>query len=143
MGPFIAQIIRCSRAWPRFNKGAGLAFRFAHFVIDLASGPQNLRAFFQRDPLVRREFRLQHRYRAGATDESWQRQRDAKCGVAAADRNCHALVAQYHLGNSCRRYADAILTGVVTLDDRDVGGAKLALDSRAPLTSTAPEAGTR
>src|SRR5262249_39214897 len=32
--------------WLRFNKGAGLAFRFAHFVIDLTSSPRDLGLFF-------------------------------------------------------------------------------------------------
>src|SRR5262245_31580334 len=104
----------------------------------LQRGPQELCAFFQRGPLVRRELRLQHRHRAGATNESRQRERDAKCGVVAADRNRRALVAQYHLGNPCRRYADAILTGVVTLDDRDVGVANLALDPRAQIRKLLP-----
>jgi hypothetical protein len=58
-------------------------------------------------------------YHAAAADDARQRQRDPELPPIAADRDCRALVAQHYFGNARRQDADAVLAGIVSLDDCD------------------------
>src|SRR5580692_5118532 len=94
----------------------------------LQRGLQARGALVQTFALLRRQLRLQHRNYAGAADDARQRQRDAERRLVAADRDRRALVTQHHFGNARRYDADAVLAGIVPLDDGDVGVADVALE---------------
>src|SRR6516162_9879366 len=72
-------------------------------------------------------FGFEHLDRAAAADDARQGQRDAKPLLIAADRNDRALVVEHHLGDPGRYDADAVLAGIMALDDGDVGVAHVFL----------------
>src|ERR1700674_3945203 len=64
-------------------------------------------------------------------DDAWQRQRDTKFTVIAADRDCRALITQHDFRDPCRHDADTILAGIVTLDDGDISVTHIFFQLRA------------
>src|SRR3984957_16625817 len=93
-----------------------------HLISDsLQRTLQAFRASLQRALFLRRQLRLHDFEHSGMADDAWQRQRDTKFTLVAADRNCRAFITQHDFGDPRRHNANAVLAGVVTLDDRDIG----------------------
>src|SRR5262249_49055054 len=72
-------------------------------------------------------FRFEHLEHTVPADDARQRQRDPELLLIAADRNHRALVIEHHLGDTGRYDPDAVLAGIVALDDGDVGVAHVSL----------------
>jgi hypothetical protein len=86
---------------------------------------------FKTSLLFGRKLRLQDLCHAGSTYDAGQRQGDTELALIRADRDSASLVAQDHFSNPSRDDTDAILAGVVALNNGDVGVADFFLDLRA------------
>jgi hypothetical protein len=79
-------------------------------------------------PFLARHLRLEGPDHASSSDNARKRQRDVKLGIVTADRDHRSLVAENHFRDPRRNDADAELTGIIALDDGDIGVTNVRLD---------------